>query len=115
MLLTGTQVGVIGCGGDTEQYGSPTELVVIDGTSYNTDSNFDPDPKVQGCTLQFFGSPTLALGEHTIVVTNINGTAPTTFFFDNFWVVPGNDTNSQPSKYVSMSRAGTTYIQTDVL
>ncbi|EIW61136.1 uncharacterized protein TRAVEDRAFT_17945 [Trametes versicolor FP-101664 SS1] len=88
--FTGVQVGVTGCGGSTNDYGWPSESYVVDGITYNTDdqSNLTETPDTFFCDADFFTSPLLLPGLHTLVVTNLNGTAPNTLWLDSFWFVP---------------------------
>ncbi|KAI0638691.1 hypothetical protein C8Q77DRAFT_1154302 [Trametes polyzona] len=97
LTFTGTSVAVYGCGGNTNQYGWPSTSFVVDGVSYETRVDKTATPDTQFFNVLMFASPTLPAGEHTIVLTNLNGTAPNTFFFDRFEYIPSNAANKTTS------------------
>lgn len=62
--------------------------------------------------VQLFDSLALDPGEHTLVVTNLNGTSPNTFFLDNFWFVPlDNGSNGGASASPSASASASASVQ----
>ncbi|KAI0328212.1 hypothetical protein GY45DRAFT_1326624 [Cubamyces sp. BRFM 1775] len=90
--FTGTWISVVGGGGDTNTFGWPSTSYVIDGKNYgilNTGSDASPDTYFDNVTM--FTSPTLPAGKHTLVITNLNGTKPNTFWLDYFWYLPSDD------------------------
>ncbi|OJT10297.1 hypothetical protein TRAPUB_13165 [Trametes pubescens] len=81
--FTGTWITVLGCGGDTDHTGWPSTAYDIDGMRYKVltpDKTASPDTRFYNVT--FFTSPELPAGDHTLVITNLNGTAPNTYWFD---------------------------------
>ncbi|KAH9854822.1 hypothetical protein C2E23DRAFT_39817 [Lenzites betulinus] len=94
LTFNGTRVGVYGCGGDTNQYGWPEESFVVDGKTYLIRTDPTATPNTQFFNVSFFTSPALDPGEHTLVVTNINGTAPNRLWLDWFWFDAVVDTTS---------------------
>ncbi|KAH9854821.1 hypothetical protein C2E23DRAFT_39732 [Lenzites betulinus] len=94
--FTGTLVAVMGCGGDTRESGYPTVSFLIDGTSYG----FREDSTAldgQYYNVTWFVSPELDSAEHTLVITNLNGTRPSTFWLDRFWYISADETNTTSS------------------
>ncbi|KAL1944381.1 hypothetical protein VTO73DRAFT_3566 [Trametes versicolor] len=87
-------VGVIGCGGETVNWGWPSESFVIDGKTYAIHHDPTADPKAMFFNVQLFASPTLTPGIHTLVVTNLNGTVPNRLWIDHFWYIPSDATSS---------------------
>ncbi|CDO77246.1 hypothetical protein BN946_scf184747.g59 [Trametes cinnabarina] len=86
ITFKGTYISVVGGGGDTNQFGYPSTSYVIDGKNYKTlvtGSDASHDAYFDNVTM--FTSPTLPEGEHTLVITNLNGTKPNTFWLDYFW------------------------------
>ncbi|EIW61157.1 uncharacterized protein TRAVEDRAFT_43982 [Trametes versicolor FP-101664 SS1] len=102
-------VGVIGCGGETVNWGWPSELFVIDGKTYAIHHDPTADPKAMFFNVQFFASPTLTPGVHTLVVTNPNGTAPNRLWPDHFWYIPSDVASSTVTQSTS---SGTTLSST---
>lgn len=87
-------VGAMGCSGDTNRYGWPSESFVIDGVASGIETV--PTGLAGFVTtvyfnVTFFTSPALDPGEHTIVLTNLNGTVPNTLCFDRFWYISTED------------------------
>ncbi|OJT10298.1 hypothetical protein TRAPUB_13166 [Trametes pubescens] len=80
-------VGIVGCSGNTSMYGWPSEAFVIDGATYGVNDEPTASPDVMEYNVTYFTSPTLAPGVHTLVVTNLNGTSPTSLWLDRFWYI----------------------------
>ncbi|CDO77247.1 hypothetical protein BN946_scf184747.g60 [Trametes cinnabarina] len=86
--FTGSEVGVIGTSGWTDKYGWPAVDFSIDGVQQDT-STFPPG--ISATTLftnvTFFDSP-VSPEAHILTITNLNGTAPNTFWFDYIFYRP---------------------------
>ncbi|KAI0658696.1 hypothetical protein C8Q70DRAFT_934209 [Cubamyces menziesii] len=105
--FTGTWISVVGGGGDTNTFGWPSTSYVIDGKNYgilNTGSDASPDTYFDNVTM--FTSPTLPAGQHTLVITNLNGTKPNTFWLDYFWYLPSDDPNTSSSTRATTTVGG---------
>ncbi|KAL7282794.1 hypothetical protein ACG7TL_004271 [Trametes sanguinea] len=88
LKFTGTWISVVGGGGDTNQFGYPSTSYVIDGKNYKTlQTSADASHDTYFDNVTMFTSPTLDAGEHTLVITNLNGTKPNTFWLDYFWIL----------------------------
>ncbi|KAH9897804.1 hypothetical protein C8Q73DRAFT_788037 [Cubamyces lactineus] len=108
--FNGTFVAVVGGQGDTSVYGWPSTSYVIDDSAaqntYNlatghhalSDTGFDYN-------VTFFSSLDLEPGEHTLVITNLNGTWPNTYWFDYIQYTPSSSTATSTS---SMSTTSST-------
>ncbi|KAI0758005.1 hypothetical protein C8Q74DRAFT_1360230 [Fomes fomentarius] len=84
--FTGIGIDVVGTLEPTETYGRPTTSYSIDGKIVgNYTAPFTPSG---GSILNvtFFSKRDLSSGNHQIVVTNVNGTNPNTFWLDYFLV-----------------------------
>ncbi len=105
-------VGAMGCSGDTNRYGWPSESFVIDGISYGIQTVPTGLPGFMTTVyfnVTFYTSPTLEPGEHTIVLTNLNGTVPNTLCFDRFWYISSDIV----TRYVTDVPSRTTCIRLD--
>ncbi|EIW61148.1 uncharacterized protein TRAVEDRAFT_56558 [Trametes versicolor FP-101664 SS1] len=112
LVFTGTQAGLIGCGGLTDKWGWPSESYVVDGKTLEIQRDLTADPTTMFFNVQLFDSLALDPGEHTLVVTNLNGTSPNTFFLDNFWFVPlDNGSNGGASASPSASASASASVQ----
>ncbi|KAH9884959.1 hypothetical protein C8Q73DRAFT_796073 [Cubamyces lactineus] len=106
--FTGTWISVVGSGGDTNAYGWPSTSYVIDGTNYETlVTGSDASPDTQFVNVTMFTSPALPAGKHTLIITNLNGTKPNTFWLDYFWYVPSDDPSTSSSTKATTATAGT--------
>ncbi|KAI9059990.1 hypothetical protein FKP32DRAFT_1679281 [Trametes sanguinea] len=108
LTFKGTWISVVGGGGDTNQFGYPSTSYVIDGKNYKTlQTGADASHDTYFDNVTMFTSPTLDAGEHTLVITNLNGTKPNTFWLDYFWY-PALDDASDGSDAGSSSTHETT-------
>ncbi|EIW61143.1 uncharacterized protein TRAVEDRAFT_43970 [Trametes versicolor FP-101664 SS1] len=107
LKFSGTLVAVVGCGGDVAAYGYPSVSFLIDGQNYGTRVD---TPSLTGSyyNITFFVSPTLPDGEHTLVITNLNGTQPNTFWLDWFWYTSSAVSNSTSGKASAAAPSTTT-------
>ncbi|KAI0826837.1 hypothetical protein BC628DRAFT_1410045 [Trametes gibbosa] len=105
-------VGVIGCGGETVNWGWPSESFVIDGTNYEVHNDPTADPHIMFFNVEFFASPVLTPGVHTLVVTNLNGTAPNRLWLDHFWYVPSDVANNTATQSTFSSTPSLTFTST---
>ncbi|OSC96383.1 hypothetical protein PYCCODRAFT_87553 [Trametes coccinea BRFM310] len=110
LKFTGTWISVVGGGGDTNQFGYPSTSYVIDGKNYKTlQTSADASHDTYFDNVTMFTSPTLDAGEHTLVITNLNGTKPNTFWLDYFWYPAPDDLDgSAVSSAGSSTTHGTT-------
>ncbi|KAI9059989.1 hypothetical protein FKP32DRAFT_1605685 [Trametes sanguinea] len=103
--FSGSEVGVVGTSGLTNEYGWPAVDFSIDGVQQYTNTfpaSISRDTLFTNVT--FFDSPVSA-GEHVLTITNLNGTAPNTFWFDYIFYAPVSDA---PSSLTSALSAGNT-------
>ncbi|EIW61137.1 uncharacterized protein TRAVEDRAFT_17946 [Trametes versicolor FP-101664 SS1] len=103
LTFTGTMVGVVGCSGNTGMYGWPSEAFVIDGATYAVNDEPIASPDAMEYNVTYFTSPTLAPGVHTLVVTNLNGTSPTSLWLDRFWYISSDPATGTPSDGSTMT------------
>ncbi|KAI0832928.1 hypothetical protein BC628DRAFT_1309689 [Trametes gibbosa] len=94
--FTGTLVAAMGCGGDTRNSGFPSVSFLLDGMSYGIRED-STALNGQFYNVTLFVSPNLAPGEHTLIITNLNGTRPNTFWLDRFWYISSDATNTTSS------------------
>ncbi|KAH9884974.1 hypothetical protein C8Q73DRAFT_348199 [Cubamyces lactineus] len=100
--FTGTAVSVYGAVGDVADYGWPSSSYAIDGQVYET-YNFVTAAGLSDVTqvryqVPYFTVQDLPAGEHTLVITNTNGTSPNTYWLDYIRFYPfDNSTASVPT------------------
>lgn len=87
-MTPGTQVSVFGSQGSIDVYGQPVTTYEIDGQLVATYRAPVIQPGYFTAGTTFFTSGTLSAGEHTIVVTNVNGTKPNVLWLDGFRYTP---------------------------
>ncbi|OBZ70329.1 hypothetical protein A0H81_09597 [Grifola frondosa] len=80
--FTGTAVDVYGSLGSIDVYGQPVTTYAIDGIVLGTYVAPIIAPGFAYLNQSFFVSPILPAGDHELVITNINGTQPTTYWLD---------------------------------
>ena len=90
--------------GSVDVYGIPSTSYAIDGTVLANYTAPIIDPGFFQLNVTFFTSPTLTAGTHTLVITNLNGTAPNVFWLDylayspsTITVTSGAQTTSTPA------------------
>ncbi|KAI0328213.1 hypothetical protein GY45DRAFT_1255528, partial [Cubamyces sp. BRFM 1775] len=89
--FTGTGVSVTGGEGDVQQYGWPSSSYTIDGKLYETYNVVDAhlsDPTAFSYQTTYFTTQGLSAGQHTLVITNLNGTTPNTYWIDYIAFLP---------------------------
>ncbi|OCH93939.1 hypothetical protein OBBRIDRAFT_748654 [Obba rivulosa] len=92
--FTGTGVEVYGSLGSIDVYGRPVSSYSVDGVQQGTYQAPIINPGFAETNVLFFRSPLLGPTTHTLVVTNQNGTAPSTLWLDYFVYTPSDDTAS---------------------
>ncbi|KAI1784079.1 hypothetical protein LXA43DRAFT_902313, partial [Ganoderma leucocontextum] len=96
--FTGTQVAVVGSLGSVDVHGIPTTLYALDGVEAGLYTAPVIAPGFFELNVTFFSSKSLAPGEHTLVVTNVNGTSPNVFWLDFIGYIPSAaSTTTAPS------------------
>ncbi|PIL37745.1 hypothetical protein GSI_01439 [Ganoderma sinense ZZ0214-1] len=80
--FTGTQVIVVGSLGSVDVHGIPTSRYTLDGSDVGSYTAPVVAPGFFRLNVTFFSSRTLAPGDHTLVITNVNGTSPNVFWLD---------------------------------
>ncbi|KAL1944393.1 hypothetical protein VTO73DRAFT_3578 [Trametes versicolor] len=98
--FTGTLVSVMVCVEDIKDGGYPSASFVIDGQNYGTVAA-SPSSTQSLFNITLFTSPNLPAGEHTLVVTNLNGTRPNVFWLDRIWYISSAVSNSTSSSALS--------------
>ncbi|KAI0334332.1 hypothetical protein GY45DRAFT_28953 [Cubamyces sp. BRFM 1775] len=105
--FNGTFVAVIGGQGDTSSFGWPSTSYTIDGKlaeTYNlATSGHSLSPTDFDYNVTFFSSSELDPGEHTLVITNLNGTWPNTYWFDYIQYLPPGSTTTTTSSMPTSS------------
>ncbi|KAI0658695.1 hypothetical protein C8Q70DRAFT_182730 [Cubamyces menziesii] len=95
--FTGIGVSVTGGQGDVQQYGWPSSSYAIDGKVYETYNVVDAhlsDPSAFSYQTTYFTTQDLSAGQHTLVITNLNGTSPNTYWIDYIaFLPPGSSTS----------------------
>ncbi|KAI0784870.1 hypothetical protein C8Q75DRAFT_696081, partial [Abortiporus biennis] len=99
--FTGTQVTVFGSQGSVDVYGQPTTTYTIDGVTVGRYTTPVIQPGFFTALTQFFQSDTLSAGEHTLVITNVNGTSPNVFWLDYIQYISSPVSTNQPSSPTS--------------
>ncbi|EIW61144.1 uncharacterized protein TRAVEDRAFT_43971 [Trametes versicolor FP-101664 SS1] len=94
--FTGTLVSVMVCVEETKDGGYPSASFVIDGQNYGTVAA-SPSSTESLFNITLFTSPNLPAGEHTLVVTNLNGTRPNVFWLDRIWYISSAVSNATSS------------------
>ncbi|KAI0328195.1 hypothetical protein GY45DRAFT_1436334 [Cubamyces sp. BRFM 1775] len=108
--FTGTAIAVYGAVGDVTDYGWPSSSYAIDGKVYET-YNFVTaagysDVSQFRYQVPFFTVQDLPAGNHTLVITVLNGTSPNTYWLDYIRFFPfGNLTSSDPRSTTSAQGA----------
>ena len=102
----GTGVQVVGILGPSVTNGQPTTEYAVDGQFVATYEAPFTDEAVYNVT--FFSKRDLTLGEHTLLITNLNGTSPTLFWLDYFLVDQASSSSSPPSTISSTSKTSWT-------
>ena len=111
----GTGVQVFGQLPPVNIAGTPTTMYAVDGKNV---SSFTPSdvPAANTPTLQnvsFFEIHDLFVGDHELLITNLNGTSPNEFFLDFFLVeVPANATGSTSTTSTTASQSSGTAAST---
>ena len=109
--MTGTLVAVVGLVGSADVNGVPTTAYAIDGVLAGNYTPVTPRPGYVLVNKTFFTSPTLDPGVHSLVITNVNGTAPNMFWLDYLLYSPShaeastNATGSMAASAVSTTIA----------
>ncbi|KAI0328196.1 hypothetical protein GY45DRAFT_1282164 [Cubamyces sp. BRFM 1775] len=96
--FTGTAVSVYGAVGDVADYGWPSSSYAIDGKVYET-YNFVTAAGFSNVTqlryqVPYFTVQDLPAGDHTLVITNLNGTSPNTYWLDYIRFLPFDNSTS---------------------
>lgn len=94
-------MAVMGCVENTAFGGYPSASFVIDGQNDGTSIAASPSITDFFCNFTFFTSPNLPDGEHTLVVTNLNGTRPNVLWFDWIWYISSAISNSTSARCAS--------------
>ncbi|KAI0328210.1 hypothetical protein GY45DRAFT_1338294 [Cubamyces sp. BRFM 1775] len=103
LSFTGTAIAVVGASGLTGKYGRPAVNFAIDGVQQQT-SLVSP-----GVTYNFlapnvtFFSLSVPMGWHILSITNLNGTAPNTFWLDYILLQTSADPNDDPDNSSSVT------------
>ncbi|KAI0340848.1 hypothetical protein BDW22DRAFT_355691 [Trametopsis cervina] len=100
LTFTGTNVQVYGSVASIDVFGRPVSTYAIDGGPTTTYQAPIVEPGLVVYRVQFYQSPTLSPGQHTLVITNINGTSPSNYVLDYIIYTPSNDV-AQPPPVVS--------------
>lgn len=107
-LCLGTGVEVYGSQGSFDLYGQPTTLYTVDGLYNATYQAPVIQPPLYTVHTLFYRSPPLPLGEHTLVITNLNGTSPNVYWLDYILYTPSNFTSTDSSSSIqSLSTSAT--------
>ena len=104
-MLLGTFVSVVGSLGSVDVYGVPTTTYAIDGSVVDTYTAHVLAPGLFRLNQTFFDSPTLEPGNHTLVITNVNGTSPNVVWLD--YILFAESAPSSTSSTASSSTAST--------
>ncbi|KAJ8483001.1 hypothetical protein ONZ51_g4998 [Trametes cubensis] len=100
--FTGTAVSVYGAVGDVADYGWPSSSYAIDGQVYEmydfvTAAGFSNVTQLR-YQVPYFTVQDLPASEHTLVITNTNGTSPNTYWLDYIRFYPSiNSTSGVPT------------------
>ncbi|KAH9939404.1 uncharacterized protein BXZ73DRAFT_99610 [Epithele typhae] len=86
--FTGTHVSVWGLVGSNDVHGWPITEYAIDRNVLGTFTAPQVDPPHFLINVTFFSSNTLAAGQHELTITNVNGTAPNTYWLDFLLFAP---------------------------
>ena len=106
--MAGTQVIVVGSLGSVDVHGIPTTLYALDGVEAGSYTAPVVDPGFFRLNVTFFSSKTLAPGDHTLVITNVNGTSPNVFWLDYLEYIPSVASTTTTSTSSSSSSSATT-------
>ncbi|KAI0758009.1 hypothetical protein C8Q74DRAFT_292353 [Fomes fomentarius] len=93
LSFTGTSIQVYGIIDDSPHDGQPTTRYDVDGETVETYTT--PWTDTRAFDVRFFVKSDLSPGDHTIRITNMNGTSPTIFWLDYF-VVDASFSQPQP-------------------
>ena len=91
IVLAGTQVNVTGPLGSYDVYGVPSADFTLDGIVNGTYEAPVVPPGEFIAGVVYYQSAPLSPGNHTLVITNLNGTFPTEFWLDSIVYVPSAD------------------------
>ncbi|KAH9939415.1 uncharacterized protein BXZ73DRAFT_99620 [Epithele typhae] len=94
--FTGTHVAVWGLVGSNDVQGWPSTTYTIDGNLLGTYNAPRVDPPHFLLNVSYFSSTTLDPGQHTLKITNTNGTAPNVYWLDFITFIPAQVQTSQP-------------------
>ncbi|KAI0340849.1 hypothetical protein BDW22DRAFT_355577 [Trametopsis cervina] len=94
--FTGTGVEVYGSLGSIDVYGRPVTTYSVDGGRSSTYQAPVLDPGLVELHVMFYRSPPLSPGQHTLVITNTNGTKPTEYWLDYIVYTPSDDVAQPP-------------------
>ncbi len=97
--FAGIGVEVYGSVESIDVYGRPVTTYEIDGLG-STSTTYQAQliaPGYYTARTLFYRSAALSDGNHTIVITNMNGTAPTVFWLDYIVYTPSTDVAQPPS------------------
>ncbi|TBU55539.1 hypothetical protein BD310DRAFT_684153 [Dichomitus squalens] len=86
--FTGTQVVVVGSLGSVDVHGVPTTLYTIDSAEAGLYTAPIIQPGGFALNVTFFQSKVLPPGDHTLTITNVNGTKPNVFWLDYIEYLP---------------------------
>ncbi|TBU23567.1 hypothetical protein BD311DRAFT_781595 [Dichomitus squalens] len=86
--FTGSQVVVVGSLGSVDVHGVPTTLYTIDSAEAGLYTAPIIQPGGFALNVTFFQSKVLPPGDHTLTITNVNGTKPNVFWLDYIEYLP---------------------------
>ncbi|EKM59919.1 uncharacterized protein PHACADRAFT_206139 [Phanerochaete carnosa HHB-10118-sp] len=110
-VFNGTGIEVYGSLGSYDVYGVPVSSYEIDGFPDTLVEYTAPliTPGTFAAHVLFYRSPPLQPAEHTLVITNINGTAPSVYWLDYILYTPSGGVNlaASSSSQISTSQSST--------
>ncbi|KAI0328197.1 NAD(P)-binding protein [Cubamyces sp. BRFM 1775] len=111
-VFAGTAVAVYGAVGGVAQNGWPSSSYAVDGSVYETYNFVSASGYSNASELRYqvpyFTVQGLSMDEHTLVITNLNGTAPNKYWLDYICFYPfvnAGSTSPAPSTQISLQLA----------
>lgn len=97
IFYTGTGVEVYGSLGSIDVHGQPVTTYNVDGQTSTYTAPIVP-PGLAYTHIMFYQSPSLDPGQHTLVITNTNGTKPCVYWLDYIVYTPSSASEPPPSQ-----------------